>query len=376
MTLQIVVDGSVFHLQPYGGVSNIYNETLPRICDIGTDVLVYLVLQPQLVSRKIPEHSHIKRISIPPLYTLKPWRIWRYFTSPSLHLFYKKQVINFHVGHIKKTIYHSTYYETIPDWHGPQVVSVYDLIYEKFFDFFSENIGPEMKKKAEAIQSADWLLCISESTRNDLIEHYGINHDKTQVIHLGHHPIYSRRSVPGVIKIDYPFILYVGTRGKYKGFGDLVDAYARWEQKDKIRLLVAGPDWRTEETKRFRELNLVKNIVLMPNITDDMLADLYNQALAFIYPSYYEGFGIPLLEAMACGCPVVASKIPTSLEVAQSIPFYFDCGNLDSMINALDQAISTTKDSNRIAQGLDRSQQFSWDKTAAETLGFYRKISI
>lgn len=372
MTLQIVVDGSVFHLQPYGGVSNIFNETLPRICSLNDDVFIYLVLQSQLISRRIPEHSRIKNIFIPPIYTFKPWRIWHYFTSSSINLFYKKQVLHYYVGNTKKTIYHSTYYETMPIWSGPQVVSVYDLIYEKFYNFFAENIDPEIEKKARAIRAADWLLCISESTRNDLVEYYRIPEVKTQVIHLSHHPIYSQRTEPNALKADYPFILYVGTRGNYKGFGDLIHAYSNWSQKKDIRLLLAGPDWGTEEIKHVREFK--ENIVIMPNISDDMLCDLYNQALAFIYPSYYEGFGIPLLEAMACGCPVVASKIPTSLEVAESIPFYFDCGNLDGMINALDQAISTSKDSNRIAQGIKRSQQFSWDKTAEDTLKFYQKI--
>jgi glycosyltransferase involved in cell wall biosynthesis len=374
MTLQIVVDGSVFNLQPYGGISNAFNETLPRICELNADVDIYLVLRPQIVSRNIPEHLRIKKIIIPPINTLRPRRIWRYFTSPSLNHFYKKQIITCFVSDRKRTIYHSTYFETMPGWHGPQVVSVYDLIHEKYPHLFRENIGPETTKKALAIRSANWLLCISETTRNDLLEYYGISENKTQVIHLSHNKIYSRRIEPRITTIDFPFILYIGNRGRYKGFEDFLDAYSRWKYNKDIHIIVTGPDWNLEEIGRIRELNLENKITLMPNISDDIQCDLYNQALAFVYPSYYEGFGIPLLEAMACACPIVASKIPSTLEIAENIPFYFNSGKLDELNNALNQAISVEKNSNRVEQGLKRSQQFSWDITARKTLEFYRRI--
>jgi alpha-1,3-rhamnosyl/mannosyltransferase len=101
---------------------------------------------------------------------------------------------------------------------------------------------------------------------------------------------------------------------------------------------------------------------------------LYNQAAAFVHPSLYEGFGIPLLEAMACGCPVVASRIPTTREVAGDCPIYFDPMQPDELITALDVALAEGRNSERVRRGLEWVKQYSWDRTARETLQVYRAL--
>ena len=114
---------------------------------------------------------------------------------------------------------------------------------------------------------------------------------------------------------------------------------------------------------------------LLTGIADEELAWLYNQAVALVHPSLYEGFGIPLLEAMACGCPVVASRIPSTVEVAGDIPLYFEPAEPESLPAALDAICSEDGDSKRVKLGLEHVKQYSWDRTARETLEVYRALS-
>ena len=101
---------------------------------------------------------------------------------------------------------------------------------------------------------------------------------------------------------------------------------------------------------------------------------LYNRALAFIYPSLYEGFGIPLLEAMACGCPIVASRIPSTIEVAGDCPVYFNPNDVEELISALDIIIPEGRNSKRTRSGLERVKKYSWQKTAEQTLEVYHSL--
>jgi glycosyltransferase involved in cell wall biosynthesis len=122
-------------------------------------------------------------------------------------------------------------------------------------------------------------------------------------------------------------------------------------------------------------LRIAESVRLWENVDDEHLNRLYNQAVAFVYPSLCEGFGIPLLEAMVCGCPIVASRIPTTLEVAGECPYYFDPGNMDELIAALTAAAANGRTAPSIASGLERATKFSWEKTAQKTLAVYRELS-
>jgi glycosyltransferase involved in cell wall biosynthesis len=137
---------------------------------------------------------------------------------------------------------------------------------------------------------------------------------------------------------------------------------------------VAGKGWTRQERERLKRLKIHKRVRLEEDVDDEKLCQLYNQAEVFVYTSLYEGFGIPLLEAMACGCPVAASRIPSTLEVAGDYPFYFDSHDTDDMLIALETALNSGKDSLRIEAGMRRAKDFSWDITAQKTLEVYRSI--
>jgi len=171
--------------------------------------------------------------------------------------------------------------------------------------------------------------------------------------------------------VDRPFILYVGMRQHYKNFETLLSAYSSWPRRNEIDLLVVGNPWSEEEQKEIASAGLESNIICRPGTTDEELCALYNQALAFVYPSLSEGFGIPLLEAMACGCQIVASRIPTFIEIAQDVPYFFDPLNKDELIVALESACFSEKTRNRRDSIL---ANYSWDRTARETLKMYKEL--
>jgi glycosyltransferase involved in cell wall biosynthesis len=122
------------------------------------------------------------------------------------------------------------------------------------------------------------------------------------------------------------------------------------------------------------ELGIEHRVILKTNVDDETLCYLYNQALAFVYPSLYEGFGIPLLEAMKSGCLILASDIPTTREVSGDIPIYFDPVDVGDIVRTLNQLISQDHQDQRVQAGIARAEKYSWDDSARETLNVYREL--
>ena len=228
------------------------------------------------------------------------------------------------------------------------------------------------------VLAADAVICISGGTRDDVQHFYGISPDRLHVVHLACSEIFQPLSA-GKQQLPRPahgpFFLYVGSRANYKNFSGLISAFSQWKNRGDTRLLVVGLPWSPEENRRIVELGIQDNVDLWTDVTDELLCILYNQASAFIYPSLYEGFGIPLLEAMACGCPVIASRIPTTVEITEGCPIYFELDRPDSLTSAFDTVLSEGRDSSRVRTGLELVKRFSWDKAASDSLCVYRSLS-
>lgn len=197
------------------------------------------------------------------------------------------------------------------------------------------------------------------------------------VIHLAggsaFHVLSTEEMNDGIKKMN-PFFLYIGSRAHYKKFDLLLDAFSKYKEKG-MNLVVVGPAWTSKEIRMMEDLKVQDGVILMTGADDQMLCQLYNRAEAFIYPSLYEGFAIPLLEAMACGCPIIASRIPSSIEIAGESPVYIDAMEPYEMIRAFDIVLSEKRNAERINAGLHRAAQYSWDKTAEQTLSVYRSLS-
>jgi glycosyltransferase involved in cell wall biosynthesis len=264
-------------------------------------------------------------------------------------------------------------------WKGCSIVTVHDMIHERFPNLYNSKNDERFRAvKKYCIQRADAAICVSGNTRKDLIHFYGLNAGSVYVVPNAYSSsIFKKQTVDCSVEmpVKQPFLLYVGSRACYKNFDLLIRAYGKWPLRKEINLLcVGGKPWSQSEQQTLNELGIRSQVRLLRDIDDKTLCCLYNKAVGFVHPSLYEGFGIVLLEAMACGCPIIASRIPSTVEMAGDCPIYFDPTKEDDLVNALDIALSQGRDSGRIQTGFERVKSYSWDKTAAQTLRVYRTV--
>lgn len=342
-----------------------FTEILPRMCiqDNSLQITLFTVGRNRL---PLPVHEQIRHLQIPALKIP--------FLPISLREFFISKMQPLILGTGKAQIWHTTYFTTPTIWKGLRIVTVYDMIHERFSHLFNR---PEddifRKQKRTSVLSADALICISRTTYDDLISFYGISKDSVYTIPNGYSNIFTQKD-RFENHFETPFLLYVGDRTHYKNFKMLIRVYSQWNLSKDIALFVVGEPWTSFEAKKLLELRIKDRVKLFTNIDDRMLCDLYNQATAFIHPSLYEGFGIPLLEAMACGCRIIASRIPSTVEIARNYPIYFDPINSDELLHALDRAICESQTSESTTSGIALARKYSWDETSRKTLSVYRDL--
>ncbi len=361
--MDLVVDGLIYEQQARGGISRIFSQVLPAMCALDANLRVELRSLDKFRLQDLPTHARIRPATIP---QARPARV-----MSAIAPVVQEQL---RAGWPRRAVFHSTYYTFPPVWRGPRVVSAYDTIHVRYAADWSHPADEAFRRRQRrAVGAAEAVVCISETTRQDLVERCGADPDRLHVVHLSHDPVFR----PGQDRRggEPPFVLYVGGRAaSYKGFDTLLDAYARWPLAPDIGLTVVGAPWNDEEREALARLGPSHRVRLVSDIDDEALADLYRSAAAFVYPSRYEGFGIPLLEAMACRCPLVASRIPTTEEVAGDVPHYFGPGDADGLSDALTKAVEGGRASPNVARGEVRAQTFSWERAAAETLAVYRSL--
>lgn len=368
------MDARIFQLQKKGGISRIYQEILPRICNLDDSLIVELFTTGDTL-QFLPLHPNIHEYKFPPIKKiLRPQRI---FHSPTQKI--NESLIARKYSSLENPIWHSSYYSSIPNWNGPVVVTVFDMVYEQYPELFYEKFdGLLRERKKRCVQQADIVISISQTTQRDLISYFDLNFDKCIVISpacSSSFKVLDDKEISKAVSHLGPYIFYVGKRSHNKNFFTLIKAFSRWYHMKEIKLIVAGNNPLTkDEITLLTELSINDRIIFLQNPDDVELCYLYNGALAFVYPSLYEGFGIPLLEAMNSNCPIIASRIPSTLEVAQDIPIYFDPLNVDELLAALTQAIEESHVSERVLRGQQIAKEYSWDKTAAETLNVYHSL--
>ena len=175
--------------------------------------------------------------------------------------------------------------------------------------------------------------------------------------------------------INIPYIFYVGDRESYKNFSMLLDVYLTMLSDRFDLVCFGGGKFSHKELKTIKNARFSRRIIHLSG-TDYLLASLYKNAFCFVYPSLYEGFGIPLLEAMAMGCPIIASNTSSIPEVVGKASLLFDPTSKDSLINAIELLESNElKRRKLIDLGLEQEKKFSWDKTADETFNVYEYAS-
>ncbi|MFX0199677.1 MAG: glycosyltransferase family 4 protein [Candidatus Hodarchaeota archaeon] len=370
--MNVVVDGIIYQIQSNGGISRLYTEILPRMCDIDESMNIRLLTGEKLKQR-LPKHSRITYRALPLIERyLRPGRIWKPIVPRANAI-----VQRLWAGRGTGKIWHSTYYTLPGKWDGMQVVTIVDMIHERFTELYDKPENEQFReRKRKCVLAADAVICISEATRQDVQHLYGIDLGRIQVIPLAHSDVFKTIKNNELLPppVDRPFLLYVGSRTHHKNFDGLLNAYRIWVGRKEVDLVVVSENWSAHDERHLARLRMRDRVHLVGNIADVRLCHLYNHATAFVYPSLFEGFGIPVLEAMACGCPVVASRIPSTIEVAGECPIYFEPTQVESLLDALDVALFERRDSARVQAGLKHVKRYSWDKTARQTLDVYREL--
>jgi len=239
---------------------------------------------------------------------------------------------------------------------------------------------PEYRR--ETIARADAVICVSESTRRDLVRITGIDPGKTHVIHHG----FEIAGDPGDLNsmelalldslLEIPFLLYVGGRNNYKNFKGMLHGFAKTSMAKEVAIMAfGGGAFTAEELASAQSLGIPTKNMLQAGGSDALLRALYRNALAFIYPSTYEGFGFPPLEAMSEGCPVISSNASCMPEVVGNAARFFDPEDEDSIKDAIQEVFDSGELKKAlISRGKDRLVDFSWVKCANETMTIYQSI--
>ena len=366
--MKILYDHQIFTNQIYGGISRYFFELMKNFEN--DNRIKYDLSLRYSKNHYLNKYNDLKR---------KPF--FKNFTFRG-----KYRLINILNKNISKKllikgdydIFHPTYYD--PYFLKfldvkPFVLTIYDMIHEIYPEMFSSK-DETSKRKNLLAQKATKIIAISENTKKDIIKLYNMSENKIEVIYLAN-SINPNKSTDD-INIDLPkkYILFVGSRSIYKNFNLFIEAISPLliEDTELNVVCVGGGNFKEMEKEKFKKLNIVDKI-FQYSVSDNILAYIYQKAIAFVFPSLYEGFGIPILESFACSCPVIASNISSLLEVAGDAAIYFDPTDKLSILNNIQKVIYDDELRNQLVyKGSQRVKEFTWKKTAHQTKKLYEGI--
>lgn len=355
------MDEQIFAIQPYGGISRLFAElTRQYVTDPALGVNLD-PLQAPIVNRYIlddPALTGALRVRG----ARNQWTALAWYFS--------------HLERRRADVVHTTFY--LP--HGlssargtKRVVTVYDMIPERLPD--TRRRLDLLTLKRRYIESADHVICISQSTKDDLLEIYGPEKAPTTVVHLG----VDERFNPNAQRIDgFPeqYVLYVGHRGQYKDATTLMRAFASITADFPEHTLVfaGGGPLSRDERSLLQSLGIAARTTQI-DLPDGAMPGAYAHATVFAFPSRFEGFGLPVLEAMACGTPTVLARSTSLPEVGGSAARYFTPGDHNELAEQLAVILSDPQEAARLAAaGTEHAQAFTWNRTAQQTADVYRQV--
>ena len=275
-------------------------------------------------------------------------------------------------------IFHSSYYRITLQKNAINITTVHDFTYEHFVKGIPKYIN--YVQKALAIKNSSGIICVSNNTKNDLLHFFPkTDPNRIRVIYNGvsdNFVCLKEKKLAINIKfselINLKFLLFVGNRKRYKNFSIAIDTV---HLLDGYSLVIAGGgNLTSRETKNLNK-RIPGRFFIFPVLTDEDLNILYNNAFCLLYPSLYEGFGLPVIEAMKAGCPVIATSSSSIPEIAGDAAILVDeiiPSEFAKRILSLEQKEFRI---NTIQKGFERSKMFSWDKCASEVINFYDEVS-
>lgn len=357
--MKILYDSQAFLIQKFGGISGyIY-----KLCEYGKEAFDFFV-----------SGIYSENIYAPLLSGMKPFPIKKSFKGRGrlMKVFNELSDIKA-IKDMDYDIYHPTYY-CVPRFpkEKPLVITAHDFIHEIFLDNFDLRDNTVACKKT-SLEKADRIIAISKRTKEDLLKFYPkVSEDRIDVVH---HAIEWKKREKQPLKKPFskPYILFTGQRAKYKNFNVFAKACATALLENDLFLVCTGSPFSEEEKSMFLELN-IEDRVFQLFADENELRSLYENALFFCFPSLYEGFGFPILEAFVSNCPLLLSEASCFPEIAGGAALYFDPkseGDMKGKIERLVQSQSLRQE--LVQKGRARFGEFTLDNMINKTAAVYKK---
>lgn len=360
---KVFYDHQKFSTQLYGGISRYFANLLEGINRHPNFEYLLGVLHAEnhYIQDRLSGNEIIKRV----------------LKSPSHAYFLNKLYCQYLLKKNNYDIFHPTYYDTyfLKSLGKPLVITVHDMTYERLPEYFWAQ-DPLTHLKRLNIEKADRIIAISETTKNDIIRYLGVNDNKIDVVYHG-----LQTGVPpsttAVSNLPSNYLLFVGDRGGYKNFYLLLEAFRQFSLRyPEIKLVLSGGGRLAIAEIEYLKMLGLTNLVIHTDASDSELNFLYQNALAFVYPSLNEGFGLPILEAFLNNCPIILSNTECFREIAQNAAVYFDPRSKEDLITNLENIITNEPLRKQlIANGTTRLRDFPLETTIKKTLNIYQELS-
>jgi len=365
--MKIAFDYQIFSEQSFGGISRYFNSLALKFSKLDHDITIFAGI-----------HRN-KYLSSLPKPIVKGYELTKYPPrSAKLFLLANHYLTNYQIRQWKPDLIHETYYSFSNRTSNklPRIVTAYDMVHELFPEQFRK-IDHITQKKISTFNRADHIISISHNTKKDLVKFFDIPPEKITVVHLACDIFDQTNSNSINSSFIRPFLLYVGARDGYKNFNRFLEAISKSQKliNDFDIVAFGGGILSIKENALIHSLGFKKDQVRQIGGDDSVLATLYQEATAFVYPSLYEGFGIPPLEAMAYECPVISSNTSSLPEVVGEAGEYFNPEEIESMKLSIENVVySPSRILDLKAKGLERINHFSWEKCAQDTLKVYKTL--
>jgi len=360
--VRVAMDEQIFAIQSYGGISRLFAELARQFANDRIPEIEILPIHAPIINRYILDDPALAK-ALDASRARNEWTaLVRYLSRISTKT--------------SCDVVHNTFY--LPHGLAPmggakRIVTIHDMIPE---------LRPDTRRrldfvtlKRRYVAKADHIICVSEATRSDLLKVYGPIQAPISVVHHGVDARFTP-DAPPLATLPERYLLFVGNRSQYKDAGVLFRAFAALGADRDVRLVcIGGGAFTRKETALLQQLGIADR-VMQTQLTDDGIASAYANALVFIFPSHFEGFGLPALEAMACGVPVVLARATSLPEVGAEAAAYFEPGDAVALAGILrDLLADEHARSDLVARGLRRAAFFTWERTAQLTAEVYQAAS-